>query len=159
MSSRSFSHPRDTVAQSGVPSGVIAALALLATSVTLGACTPSPQQVADGDDPLAALTVPAESHRYTDGYWREQARTDSAGRWAKAVAYCGDGQPRPGLEADGAKPNCRAVYGAAFALATARAIEAAGKRLDAFNARNRALEQHPAAAKAAQDAYFKQYLP
>lgn len=122
--------------------------ALLVHAAALGACARSQQQVADGDDPLAALTSSVASTRYTDGYWREQARTDSAGRWAKALAYCGEvGRPRPGLEADGAKPNCGAVYGAEFAIATHRAVEAAGKRLDEFNARNRETPQEAAARR------------
>ncbi|GJG89849.1 hypothetical protein tb265_50300 [Gemmatimonadetes bacterium T265] len=133
------------------------AVAPAAVLALLGACRPSPQQVADGDDPLAALTTTAESHRYTAGYWREQARTDAAGRWAKALAYCGDGRPRPGLEADGAKPNCAAVSTAASEVATARAVEDAGRRLDAFNARTRALARDPVARKAAMDSVMRQY--
>lgn len=91
-----------------------AALAVLAAVLTFGACQRSPEQVADGDDPVAALGASTESHRYTEGYWQEQMRADATGRpspWRHALAYCGEGgQPRPGLEADGAKPNCFPIF-------------------------------------------------
>jgi len=86
-----------------------AALALIG-----GCAKPTPEQVADGDNPLAALAVSAETHRYTESYWTEQYRADSAGRpspWKQALAYCGTNDaPRPGLNADGNKPNCFAVF-------------------------------------------------
>ena len=78
------------------------------------ACTPTPAAVANGHDPLAALRSTTPSTRYTAGYWYEQARSDSAGPWRAATAYCGEERAAPGLEADGARPNCRAVWSAHF---------------------------------------------
>jgi len=86
-----------------------------AAVVFLSGCSKATsEQVADGDDPLAALAVSAETHRYTEPYWIEQFHADSAGRpspWKQALAYCGTSDaPRPGLNAHGNKPNCGAVF-------------------------------------------------
>ena len=102
---RAIRHPHTLAALAGA--------AALAAGAACRPTPPTPQQVADGDDPVAALTSSTPSTRYTQGYWLEQMRADSAGRpspWRRALAYCGEnGRPRPGLEADGAKPNCFAV--------------------------------------------------
>ncbi|HEY0778020.1 MAG TPA: hypothetical protein VGD56_08650 [Gemmatirosa sp.] len=114
--------------------------------VLLGTCAkPTPEQVADGADPLAALAAPVGSTRYTPAYWTEQFRADAAGRpapWRQALADCGTGDPpRPGLAADGAKPNCAAVYQAYVRTAAAEAAQERGfdSTLQAAQARNRRL--------------------
>lgn len=100
--------------------------------VLAGCRTPTPEQAADGDDPLAALATPVGSNRYSAAYWTEQFRADAAGRrapWRQALAYCGTGDPpRPGLEADGAKPNCAAVYQAYVRTPAAEAAQRARER-------------------------------
>jgi hypothetical protein len=114
-----------------------------------GACASSADSVANGDDPVAALRSTAASTRYTDGYWLEQGRTDAGGRWTQATAYCGQAQARPGLEAEGARPNCRAVWSANFRLVNERSAQALRERVDARAARERALT--PAARARAAD--------
>jgi hypothetical protein len=59
------------------------------------------EDIANGDDPLRALTVPHRSDRYGSTYWTQKSAADSA-LWAQAVAYC-EGR------ADGDHPNCDAV--------------------------------------------------
>ena len=68
--------------------------------------------VANGDDPLVALTVPVQSTRYTSTYWQTRAGQDPA-LWQQAVSYC-DAQ-RSAVQ--GTKPNCGAVYDAQFEIA------------------------------------------
>jgi hypothetical protein len=141
------------------PTTRVAFDSLVLVSVTfsaLGACRPSAQSVADGDDPLAALRSSAQSTRYTSGYWKEQGRAAATGanapaqeRWTQALAYCGEAQPRPGLEADGAKPNCGAVRYALFELNNERAMREAKARVEADDARRRAAT--PAKNRAALD--------
>ena len=84
----------------------------LAAVAARGACRKSAEDVADGDDPIAALKVTTPTRRYTQGFWTAQAQSsDSARRrlWGEALAYC----KRPDLQIDGAKPNCREVMTAA----------------------------------------------
>lgn len=97
------------------PSSARRTLALTSTVTVLAmspACRNAPENVADGDDPIAALKVTTRTTRYTQGYWVAQMRSAEPARkqlWAEAFAYC----RRPDLEADGAKPNCREVMSAA----------------------------------------------
>lgn len=94
------------------------AAALLLTASVAGACRSEAERaagIADGDDPLAALTVLATSRRYTSGYWITQADSNP-GLWARARSYCEE-QRSAG---EGAKPNCAAVYDAQFELAGRR---------------------------------------
>ncbi len=88
---------------------------VLTAGVILGACRRTPEDVADGDDPLAALTVTAESRRYDEQYWRAHEQSADAAQhqlYTRAVAYCS----RKDVAIDGAKPNCRGVM-------TVRALE------------------------------------
>lgn len=126
--------------------GALACAVLLAAAV---GCAPSPDALANGDDPLAALRSTVPSTRYTAGYWYEQARTDSAGRWKRATAYCGESQAPPGLEADGARPNCRAVWSAHFRLAQEQQARDLNARVQSREARERGMT--PAERKAAFD--------
>jgi hypothetical protein len=134
-------------------------LGILAAAAALAACRPSPQQVADGDDPLAALTVSAESKRYNSGYWREQARADSAGPsslWARALAYCGDdARPRPGLETDGAKPNCGAVRQVTSERRQEASMRAVRARTDATQEQWRRMQRDPAYARRVADSAYR----
>lgn len=74
--------------------------AVLLTCFAVAGCAASDQDVANGDDPLAALAVPHRSERYTTTYWR-YTRTDDPELWTRAVDYCEE------KRAD--YPNCEAV--------------------------------------------------
>lgn len=124
----------------------LAGLALVAAAA---ACAPSPDALANGDDPLAALRSTAPSTRYTAGFWYEQARGDSAGRWRQATAYCGESQAPPRLEADGARPNCRAVWSAHFRRAQEQQVRDLNARVQAREAQQRGMT--PGQQKAAFD--------
>ena len=135
---------------------LISRVPMALTIAALGGCSPSAQATADGDDPLAALRSSAQSTRYTSAYWKEQGRAATGGadapareRWTQALAYCGEAQPRPGLEADGAKPNCGSVRYALFELNNERAKQEARARVEADEARRRAMT--PAQKRAALD--------
>lgn len=67
----------------------------------MAGCRVSDADVANGDDPLAALAVPHRSERYTTAYWTQKSGTDTE-LWAQAVAFC-EGKD------DGDHPNCDAV--------------------------------------------------
>ncbi len=73
-----------------------AALLLLAMG-----CTKNNAAIANGDDPLGALTVPVRSDRYNSTYWTQKSIADTA-LWRQAVAYC-EGKT------EGDHPNCDAV--------------------------------------------------
>jgi len=98
--------------------------ALVGAALLAGAgCEPRPEDVANGDDPIRALTVPVRSTRYEGPYWAEQRRLNSP-IWRAAVAYC---TPARAPEA----PNCQPVLAnAAAERGNARAdsvLRAAGK--------------------------------
>ncbi|GJG89657.1 hypothetical protein tb265_48380 [Gemmatimonadetes bacterium T265] len=123
--------------------------ALATLLAAAAACAPSPDALANGDDPLAALRSTAPSTRYNAGYWYEQAGADSAGRWRQATAYCGESQAPPGLEADGARPNCRAVWSAHFRHAQEQQVRDLNARVRAREAQQRGMT--PGQRKAAFD--------
>ena len=78
-------------------------LAALLFSALTG-CAPSQEELADGDDPLAALTAEVPSTRYDGPYWMAQYQT---GRdlFDEAVRYCME-------EAQRGRPNCAPVLAA-----------------------------------------------
>ena len=88
----------------------IAAVGSLAASV-LSSCrgAASDAAIANGDDPLAALTVDVESTRYTTRYWSTQADSNPT-LWSKAQAYC----EQQRAASSGQKVNCGAVLAAKF---------------------------------------------
>ena len=65
-------------------------------------CADADESIANGDDPLRALTVAHRSDRYGSTYWTQTSVADSA-LWAQAVTYC-EGK------ASGDHPNCDAVH-------------------------------------------------
>lgn len=81
------------------PIPLLASLAVLSFG-----CTASPADVADGDDPLKALTVVAASTRYDDQYWMWQKHTGTE-LFGDALDYCQGFDP-------GERPNCRPVLAA-----------------------------------------------
>jgi hypothetical protein len=64
-------------------------------------CLDSAEAIANGGDPLRALTVAHRSDRYTSTYWTQMSTTDSP-LWEQAVEYC-EGRT------SGDHPNCDAV--------------------------------------------------
>lgn len=68
--------------------------------LSLAGCAASNEDIANGDDPLEALSVPHRSDRYTTTYWTYTKRGDPE-LWAQAVEYCRD------KTAD--YPNCETV--------------------------------------------------
>lgn len=84
--------------------------ALVAVSAgVVGACQPKPEDVANGDDPIAALEAPVRSTRYDGPYWQQQ-RLAGSDVWRRAVETCSP-------ERAAQRPNCEPV------LANARAQE------------------------------------
>ena len=73
---------------------------LLVSLLGIG-CEESDAEIANGDDPLRALTVPHRSSRYGSTFWTQKSVADSP-LWAKAVASC-EGKD------EGDHPNCDAV--------------------------------------------------
>ena len=86
-----------------------AAAATLAASVLSSCRGAGGAAIANGDDPLAALTVDVESTRYTTRYWATQADSNPA-LWSKAQAYC----EQQRAASSGQKVNCGAVLSAKF---------------------------------------------
>lgn len=81
-----------------LPSGLTLLLACL---LAVG-CVDSEEAIANGDDPLRALTVAHRSDRYGSTYWTQTSASDTA-LWRQAVAYC-EGRT------SGDHPNCDAVH-------------------------------------------------
>ena len=74
---------------------------ILLLTMTVVGCIESDAAVAEGDDPLMALTVPHRSERYGTTYWTQKSMGD-ADLFATAVEYCADRN-------DGDHPNCEPV--------------------------------------------------
>lgn len=77
--------------------------------VLITGCAPSAEDVAEGDDPLAALTAGVASERYDSRYWllkRDEDRT----LFDEAVAYCRGEQDAERLAE---RPSCGPVIAAA----------------------------------------------
>ncbi len=68
--------------------------------LTAAGCRENAADIANGDDPLRALTVPVRSERYPTTYWTQVSIRDTT-LWAQAVAYC--------EERIMDHPNCEAV--------------------------------------------------
>lgn len=64
-------------------------------------CSESDEEVANGDDPLRALTAAHPSDRYVSSYWTRKMGEDPE-LWSQAVAYCEQHN-------DAEHPNCAAV--------------------------------------------------
>lgn len=85
---------------------------LIIAVVLVGGCKSKQDQetdIANGDDPLRALTVDVSSTRYGTAYWARQSDSNTA-TWRQAKAYCG----KSGVTAQGEKVNCGAVMAAAY---------------------------------------------
>ena len=67
----------------------------------LAACSQSPQQLADGPDPIVALGSSAVSQRYTVPFWAKEAHGASV-LWQRARDFCAERD-------QAAYPNCHAV--------------------------------------------------
>jgi hypothetical protein len=74
---------------------------IVLVSVAVIGCREDEADIANGDDPLRALTVTHKSERYTTSYWTQKSVSDTT-LWADAVEYCED-------KIEGDHPNCDAV--------------------------------------------------
>lgn len=81
-----------------VPSAGAAVLGV----VLYAACGKSNAEVANGADPLKALTVPHPSDKYGSQYWTQKSVAEP-GLWTEAVSFC---EGRTGNE----YPNCAVVH-------------------------------------------------
>jgi hypothetical protein len=100
---------------------MIAAGAVIAT-----ACQPKPEDVANGDDPIAALSVPVRSTRYDGPYWQRQ-RLASSDVWRRGVAACTPDLAPQRPNCDPVVANQRAEQGNARADSTLRAAGRAAR--------------------------------
>jgi hypothetical protein len=98
---------------------------LLATAVgAVSSCQPNAEDVANGDDPIAALDSRMRSTRYDGPYWQQQ-RLAGSDVWRRAVATC---TPERATERPNCEPvvaNARAEQGNARADSVLRAAGAA----------------------------------
>jgi hypothetical protein len=76
-------------------------VALVAVCIAATACQPKPEDVANGDDPIAALRVAVRSTRYDGPYWQQQ-RLAASDVWKRALAEC---TPEQATQ----RPNCEPV--------------------------------------------------
>jgi hypothetical protein len=74
---------------------------ILIGAVLLISCGSSQEELANSDDPIAALESTASSSRYGLNYWVEQ-RDQETDIWSRALAYC-----EPAERAN--YPNCETV--------------------------------------------------
>ena len=79
-------------------------IALIGTLLLQTGCTEAPEDVANGDDPMKALTVGTTSTRYDGPYWLYQ-RKAAPKLYRRGVAYCEK-------QSLAEKPNCRVVMAA-----------------------------------------------
>jgi hypothetical protein len=100
------------------------ALPLALATLLLSACGPSQEQLANGDDPIAALGSTVESSRYGAKYWTEQMNAASD-TWTRAIAYC-----EPAEHAD--YPNCKTVRSVKF-IGVPGAVENPARSEKGFN--------------------------
>jgi hypothetical protein len=84
-----------------IPRGGGRRLGWIGLALALASCRPSPEAVADGEDPLAALASPVQSALYDGPYWTREARRNSPS-WRAAKAFCRKSR-------DSELPNCHAV--------------------------------------------------
>lgn len=91
-------------------------------AVLAGGCgQPSAEDLANGDDPLAALRSPVRSARYDGAYWNREA-VQSTPLWQDAISYC----RTPG---NSAAPNCQTVGLVLSTIELERAAKEAKRQL------------------------------
>jgi len=100
---------------------VVAGLGLAALLLA-GCGQPSAEDLANGDDPMAALRSPVRSARYDGAYWNREA-VQSTDLWQNAVAYC----RTPG---NSAAPNCQTVGLVLSTIELEKAAKAAKRQLE-----------------------------
>jgi hypothetical protein len=89
-----------TTSPPGVPRPIAIWALLLATAVgAASSCQPKAEDVANGDDPIAALDARVRSTRYDGPYWQQQ-RLASSDVWRRAVATCTPRGPPSGRTAN-----------------------------------------------------------
>lgn len=114
----------------------LAALGLVAL-FTAGCGQPSAEELANGDDPLAALRSPVRSARYDGAFWNREA-VQSTDLWQDAVAYC----RTPG---NSAAPNCQTVGLVLSTIELEKAAKAAKRQLEILLEQSKHLAPPPSA--------------
>ena len=104
------------------PDRSLLAALTLAALVATGCGQPSAEDLANGDDPLAALRSPVRSARYDGAFWNREA-VQSTDLWQDAVAYC----RTPG---NSAAPNCQTVGLVLSTIELEKAAKAAKRQLE-----------------------------
>jgi hypothetical protein len=98
-------------------------LALLSIAAVATSCTPSPQDLANDDDPIKALQSTVPSTRYAEQYWFAQRRANSP-IWKQAVAWCTPEHSAQSPNCERVLANVRAARGNAHADSVLRAVGA-----------------------------------
>jgi len=115
---------------------LLAVLILVALAAT-GCGQPSAEDLANGDDPLAALRSPVRSARYDGAFWNREA-VQSTDLWQDAVAYC----RTPG---NSAAPNCQTVGLVLSTIELEKAAKAAKRQLEVLLEQSKHLAPPPSA--------------
>ena len=97
-------------------------LLLLLLLAGVGCAEPSPREVADGADPIAALAVPVRSARYDAAFWMREAE-DGSELWQEAVEVCR-------VPVTDERPNCQTVAVVLTTLALEEAAEGARAQIE-----------------------------
>lgn len=100
----------------------LSAAALAAAVFACGGATP--QELADGDDPLAALRSTARSARYDGSFWVAEAEARTR-LWSAAIATC-QGSDNATL------PNCQTVGFVLSTLELEREAQEAKRKIEAL---------------------------
>jgi len=74
---------------------------VLGGAVLIASCNQKPEDVANGDDPIKALSAPVESQKYNNVYWGRVSTSDPA-LWQKALGFCAQAK-------GGEYPTCQVV--------------------------------------------------
>jgi hypothetical protein len=115
---------------------IVATLGLVALLLA-GCGQPSAEDLANGDEPLAALRSPVRSARYDGAFWNREA-VQSTDLWQDAVAYC----RTPG---NSAAPNCQTVGLVLSTIELEKAAKAAKRQLEILLEQSKHLAPPPSA--------------
>jgi len=115
---------------------LVAPLALVAVFAA-GCGQPTAEDLANGDDALAALRSPVRSARYDGAFWNREA-VQSTDLWQDAVAYC----RTPG---NSAAPNCQTVGLVLSTIELEKAAKAAKRQLEILLEQSKHLAPPPSA--------------
>ena len=115
----------------------LAAVMALAAGLLGGCGKATAEDLANGDDALAALRSPVRSARYDGAFWNREA-VQSTDLWQDAVAYC----RTPG---NSAAPNCQTVGLVLSTIELEKAAKAAKRQLEILLEQSKHLAPPPSA--------------